>query len=295
MARRDVEFLSSGTRCAAWLYEPDARDEASTPCVVMGHGFSATRELRLDAYAERFAAAGFACLVFDYRHFGASAGEPRQLLDIPRQLDDWRAAIAFARALADVDEARIALWGTSFAGGHVVEIAADDPRIAAVVSQVPFADGRRLAGGSTKRTVAGLVAAALLDEARGRLGLSPHYIPVLGEPGSVAALTHPGQADAMKRLIPAETNWVNRYTPRAALRLRKYRPFLKASSVRCPLLVCVCENDTITLPEPALEGAATAPRGESVTYRCAHFDVYEGECFERSVSDQTGFLDRSLG
>ena len=46
----------------------------------MAHGFSGVREQRLDAYAERFAQAGLAVLVFDYRHFGASGGEPRQLL-----------------------------------------------------------------------------------------------------------------------------------------------------------------------------------------------------------------------
>ena len=82
----------------------------------MAHGFSGVRDQRLDAYAERFAAAGLACLVFDYRHFGDSGGQPRQLLDIGRQLDDWRAAIAFARSLEEVDGDRIGLWGTSFSG-----------------------------------------------------------------------------------------------------------------------------------------------------------------------------------
>lgn len=295
MPRSDIHFDSQGTRCAAWHYEPEPPGGEPAPCVVMAHGFSATRELRLDAYAERFAAAGFACLVFDYRHFGASEGEPRQLLDIDRQLSDWRAAIAYARSLDGVDADCVALWGSSFAGGHVVETAAGDPRIAAVISQVPFADGRQMAGGSTKRSLAGLVAAALLDAARGRLGLSPHYIPVLGKPGDTAALTQPGQAEAMKALIPAgETKWENRYTPRVALRLRSYRPFLKAAQVRCPLLVCVSSRDTITLPEPALVGAKAAPRGESVAYECGHFDVYAGEFFEETVSDQIAFLRQAL-
>jgi len=293
--RRDVEFDSDGTRCSAWLYEAEGAKEGPAPCIVMAHGFSATRELRLGAYAERFSAAGFACLVFDYRHFGASGGEPRQLLDIDRQLADWRAAVAYARSFEGVDPERVALWGSSFAGGHVVETAAGDPRLAAVISQVPFADGRRLAGGSTKRSLVGLVAAALLDELRGRLGRRPHYIPVLGNPGETAALTAPGQAQAMKALIPeGDTSWVNRYTPRVALRLRSYRPFLKAPQVQCPLLVCVSENDTITLVEPALEGAKEAPHGEVVTYDCGHFDLYAGEFFERAVSDQVAFLRRAL-
>ena len=97
-------------------------------CVVLAHGFGGVKEARLDAYAERFAAAGYAALVFDYRHHGDSGGEPRLLIDIGRQHEDWRAAIAHARGLDGVDANRIAAWGTSFSGGHVVELAAADQR-----------------------------------------------------------------------------------------------------------------------------------------------------------------------
>jgi cephalosporin-C deacetylase-like acetyl esterase len=75
--------------------------------------------------------------LFDYRHFGASTGEPRQLLDIARQLDDYRAVIGWARGLDGVDPERIVLWGSSFSGGHALALAAADARIAAVISQAP--------------------------------------------------------------------------------------------------------------------------------------------------------------
>ena len=109
MTRRDTAFDSQGVRCAAWLYLTD-EGAGPHPCVVMAHGFSGVRD-QLDAYAERFAAARLACLVFDYRHFGDSDGQKRQLLDIGRQLDDWRAAIAFARSLEELD-------GGSASGGR---------------------------------------------------------------------------------------------------------------------------------------------------------------------------------
>ena len=125
--RADIEFSSGGTACAAWLYRPQGA--GPNPCVVMAHGFSAVRDQRLDAYAERFREAGFAVLLFDYRHFGTSAGEPRQLLSIRRQLQDWEAAIVAARAQPDIDPARIALFGSSFSGGHVQTLAARDPAI----------------------------------------------------------------------------------------------------------------------------------------------------------------------
>ena len=79
--------------------------------------------------------------MFDYRCLGSSEGEPRQLYDNKAQLEDWRAAIAYARGHDQVDPESIALWGTSTSGGHVVQLAAEDARIAAVVAQVPFADG----------------------------------------------------------------------------------------------------------------------------------------------------------
>src|SRR3954447_24665152 len=112
MQRADVT-LPGGI--AAWLYRP----EGATGCVVMGHGLSAVREQRLPAYAERFAAAGLAALLFDYRYFGSSGGEPRQLLDIDAQLADWRTALGWARARYE----RVGLFGSSFGGGHVIEIA----------------------------------------------------------------------------------------------------------------------------------------------------------------------------
>lgn len=92
MTRFDADFTSQGTRCAAWLYVP--RCEHPAPVIVMAHGLGGVRSMRLDAYAERFRAAGYAFLVFDYRHFGDSDGDPRQLLDIREQQQDWQAAIA---------------------------------------------------------------------------------------------------------------------------------------------------------------------------------------------------------
>src|SRR5688572_6723951 len=115
MERLDVTFASHGDDCAAWLYLPADR-AAAVPCVVMAHGFASTREEQLAAFGERFAQAGFAALIFDYRHFGDSGGEPRQLLDIGRQQDDYRAAVAYARTREEIDPARVALWGSSFSG-----------------------------------------------------------------------------------------------------------------------------------------------------------------------------------
>ena len=123
--RHDVSFTSGEDICAAWLYLPIG--VTAPPVVILGHGLGATREMRLDAFAERFAQAGIAALVFTYRHFGDSGGTPRQLLSIKRQLADWDAAIAWVKNRRDVDGARIAVWGSSFGGGHAIAVAARHP------------------------------------------------------------------------------------------------------------------------------------------------------------------------
>ncbi|MDN5931699.1 MAG: alpha/beta fold hydrolase, partial [Pseudonocardia sp.] len=122
MSRTEHPFTVDGEQCAAWLFRPDS--PGRVPCVVLAHGFGMTRACRLDAWAERFAAAGLAALVFDYRGFGDSGGSPRQVLDIAAQRADWRAAVAHARTTPGIDAGRVALWGTSFSGGHVLAVAA---------------------------------------------------------------------------------------------------------------------------------------------------------------------------
>ncbi|MBM4335326.1 MAG: alpha/beta fold hydrolase [Deltaproteobacteria bacterium] len=110
------------------------------PAVVMAHGFAGTRDVALPYFAERFARVGIAAFVFDYRGFGASGGTPRQLVDPWRQLEDWRAALAFARTRADLDGSRVALLGSSLGAGHALITAADDGAAVAVVAQVPLVD-----------------------------------------------------------------------------------------------------------------------------------------------------------
>lgn len=299
MDRTEVVFDSWGERCAAWLYRPAAGEVVADPrglaCVVMAHGFAGVRDARLDAFAERFASAGFAVLLFDYRGFGASDGEPRQLLSIPRQLEDWAAAISFARTLDGIDPERIALWGTSFSGGHVVATAARDHRLAAAIAQAPFADGVRQALALPVPHALRLTAAALRDEAGALLGAAPRMVPAVGPPGSLAVMNSPDAEPGYRAIVPEGSPWRNEVAARICLRLSAYRPARRAADVQCPLLVVVCDDDAVTPPDPAVKVACAAPRGELIRYEGAgHFDVYVGETFERAVADQIAFLTQHL-
>ena len=292
MTRRDVTFTSSGEQCAAWLYLPDAATEP-VPCVVMAHGFAGTRADAIPDFAERFAEAGFAALAFDYRHFGDSAGEPRQLLDIGRQLEDWTAAIACARTREEVDETRIALWGSSFSGGHVVPTGVRDGHVQAVISQGPFSDGIKQIASFSLALNLKVTLHALRDQVRGLLGRRPHYVPVIGPPGCDAVLQSPESDAGYRAIIGAGSRWRNECTPRVMLRVGRYRPFRLGSKLPCPWLVCIADRDDLTPPQAARELAQRAG-AEVRGYDLGHFDIYVGSGFEQVVADQVAFLQRNL-
>jgi uncharacterized protein len=178
--REDVRIPSHGEQLAAYLYRPETADR-EVPCVVMAHGFTATRDDGLPGYAEAFRDAGFAVIVFDYGHFGASTGEPRQLLDIRRQLDDYRAVVSWARQLDGIDSERIVLWGSSFSGGHMFILGATDPSIAAVIAQAPYTDGIPTLMRMPLKNITRLVLAGVLDQVGAWVGRPPRLIPAVGD------------------------------------------------------------------------------------------------------------------
>jgi dienelactone hydrolase len=293
-ARQDIEFRSNGTTCRGWLTFPAAR--GPVPLVLMGHGFGGTREMHLEQYAQRFNAAGMATLIFDYRGFGASDGEPRHALNPARELADWHAALAYVRGLPGVDGKRIALWGTSFGGGLVISAAAQDGKVAATVSQCPLLDGRaaaiaiaRYAGPLSLLKVS---AHGLLDAARALAGAAPHYIPIVAKPGEVGAMTSADAWDGYLNLVTP--GFRNEVTARTALLVPLFRPVTDAPRVKCPALLQICEKDSVA-PVSAVEQAARRiAKAEVVRYPIGHFDVYFGADFERSVTDQLDFLRRHL-
>ena len=232
--------------------------------------------------------------MFDYRHFGASAGEPRQLLSIGRQLADWRAAVAHARNLPEVDARRVAVWGSSFSGGHVVSVAAADPAIAAVVSQAPFTDGlSAIATGGAKHALQ-LTGAGLRDAVAMLLRREPVYIPAVGPPGSLAIMAAEEAEPGFAKVDPPGSTWVNRVAGRVGLTVGGYRPYAKFRKLRQPVFVAVCDDDATTPPGPAAKAAEKSPNAELVRYPIGHFDIYVDPQFETTVADQTDFLVRNL-
>jgi cephalosporin-C deacetylase-like acetyl esterase len=139
--RRDVEFaVEGGDSLRGWLFLPSERT-GKLPAISLAHGYAGVKEHGLERFAKAFAEAGFIALVHDHRNFGTSDGAVRHDIDPWRQIADWRRALSFLESQPEVDAARIGVWGTSYAGGHVLVLGATDRRIRAVVAQVPTISG----------------------------------------------------------------------------------------------------------------------------------------------------------
>ncbi len=287
--RTDLTFPSGNAHCAAWLYRPAGTHSAGAPagCVVMAHGFSLTRHDGLPTYAERLAEAGIAVLVFDHRYLGDSGGEPRQRFRKRDQLQDWRSAVSFARTLDGIDPERIVLWGFSFSGGHVVETAAGDARIAAALVLCPMVDGLARALATPPALSAWLTPRAVADQL-GRHNL----VAVTAQPGGHAAMTLPGEADGFAASVPDGSPWRNEISPAVFLTVAMHRPLAKARGLRAPLWVGLGEQD-VSVSKRAVERLALrAPDSELHRYPYDHFGAFIGDGPERVAGDQLDFLRR---
>lgn len=293
--RTRISFDSAGLHCAGYLYRPVDRGDR-LPCVILANGFSNTMDWILPAYAERFAAAGFAVLIFDYRYFGESEGQPRQLIDVKQQREDIRSAIRFAHGLPGIDAGRIALWGSSLGGGHVIAVAAEEPSIAAVIAQVPGLDMVSKEARATIKVPASvllkLLGAAVRDAIHALLGLPPYYAKVFGEPGETAVFSDPRLKPRFEALMRGSRTWRNEFTPRFYLALPRYQPGM-LEKLAMPLLVCVADQEVYSNPDFQTNIARQAPRGEVLHYPGEHFDFYHG-LFEEVVADEIEFLQRHL-
>ncbi|MFE3055456.1 alpha/beta hydrolase [Nocardia sp. NPDC059239] len=263
------------TELDCWLYLPSS--PPSHPTVVMAHGIGGVKAAGLAPFAEFFADNGFAALVFDYRHWGRSGGEPREFLSIRRQREDYRTALAWARRHDSLDNDRLFIWGTSFAGMHILDIAATDPALAGAIAQCPLVDGLAGMGNVAPPRALRLTATAVADVLSGVVGNPPKYLPLSVGPDSLGVIATNDSLTGLHRLTPTDGEpWPNRITARSLLDIAVHRPVRTAHRIQCPLLMVVAESDTMAPTGPATQAAARAPRGELYRSRGGHYDVYDG-------------------
>ena len=257
-----VSFASDGLMIAADLYPPENAGGADTPVVVLGGGWCYVKEIVQPSFAREFNQRGITALVFDYRHLGESAGEPRQRINPWDQVEDYKNAISFAQRIEGIDPQRIGAWGISYSGGHVIQLAATDRRIKAACSVVPVINGyenMRLAHGTLG--LRRLLRAVADDRAARFAGAEPGYLnhnPQ--EPDGLATWPFPTSADMFRELIAEGPNYVGKATTRSTEWLLEYNvgPYAERI-VDCATLMLLAEGDDHTHWDLALASYKAIP------------------------------------
>jgi uncharacterized protein len=287
---RDVTFASGGEQCCGWLYTPEQLPSSvKAPTIVMANAITAVKEMVLPGYAERFAAAGYVCLAFDFRYLGASGGHPRGQIFASEQIDDLRNAISWLSLQPEVDPNRIGAWGASFGGGHVLHLSAFDRRIKAAVATAPS-----------------MRASDTLELFMGRQGLmqilgflgwertnryqsgAATTMKAVSDGSENAMLPNPEALEFYTRLArTVAPRWNNQVTIESLEKLIEYDPADLIELISpTPLLVVAGENDRTQPPNAVPQAFERAGEPKKlVTVACGHTDLL----------DKVEFVDRAAG
>ncbi|AJD47494.1 hydrolase, alpha/beta fold family, putative [Isoalcanivorax pacificus W11-5] len=281
-------YYYQGTWCAATLYRPAATGDAALPAILMVHGWGGTQDTLTVPFYEEFTRAGFVVMSFDYTGWGDSAGLPRHTISARGRVREADAALAFLKSRPGVDRNRIVVWGTSFGGGHAVELAAEHPELLGAIAQVPMLDGLA--------AVRAVPLARLL-----RFGLyclvdlikpgQPVYIQVVSAPGAFSSMD---RDDAGKALALGEQSagrgYDNRVAARSLMTMGPYRPFKRLRDIRIPTLLLGATGDSVA---PFIEGKirrVNNPHLTVDTVEANHFEPYFEPVFSSVISKQLAFL-----
>lgn len=258
------------------------------------------KEQHLDSFATRFQSAGYASLVYDNRNFGSSDGLPRFEVDAFKQIEDYHDAITYTSTLpSEVDTNRICIWGSSYSGGNVLQASCFDPRVKAVIAQVPFVSGR-----SNASLIMPFMPTILSDRASIASGNPPQITTVIAETRSSAesgtATSILPEADAYDFFtspLPEGVKWENKITLQSLFKLLKNEPRAYVPHISpTPLLMVIAEKDTaVDVPtQLAVFGEAGEPKELFFMPGTGHFEPYNGEAFERNIKRQLEFLVKWL-
>lgn len=285
-------FYSQGIWCGATLHFPADTAATKLPAILMVHGWGGIQDALTVPFYEEFTRAGFAVMTFDFRGWGESAGLPRNTINPWQRVRDADAALAHLKSLPTIDPARIVLWGTSFGGGHVVELAAEHPELAGAIAQVPMLDGMAAVKAVPLTRMLRFGLYGIADSLKpGR----PLYLPVVAEPGAFASMDRDDAGKALELgMANVGRQYDNRVAARSLMTMGTYRPFRRLRDIRIPTLLIGASRDTVA---PFVENTIQKignPHLSMATLDANHFEPYFEPVFSTLISKELAFL-KSLG
>lgn len=278
---------------AADFYHPQTKEPPAV--IIMAHGLAGLRQFKLVQYAKRFAEAGYAVVLFDYRYWGGSTGRPREMVSLKHQLHDWRVMIEHVAARKSIDASRMVLWGTALSGGYALNLAAELPQIRAVIAQVPFVDGAETAKLYPLQQLPKALKLSSQDYMGAKVGLEPKRLPVV-DPDKFSFLTGAASYEGYLSIVQPDYYWSGEIPARALLQLIRYRPNSLVSQIRCPVLFIAAQYDSL-VPIEASRACATdiAPHVQYHEWQMQHFDIYHNEYLDKAIQTQIAFLNQYIG
>jgi uncharacterized protein len=285
--QQKVLFKSKGLNCSGVFYLPDsysAVDDGKLPAIAMAHGLGTTKEMGLPQFAERFAEAGFAVLLFDFRNLGESEGTPRGQVFAEDQQEDYRNAITWLQMQPQNDPERIGVWGFSFAGGHVLQIAVFDRRIKCVVAQVPAVSGFLVSQRSnTPLELDGIRMMLSQDRIQRYETGEVNYLPMVAPPGQPCFFPYNEAREFFEATKgDSQGRFENRITLESLERLSYFEPAVRIDAIApTPLRMVLAKKDFLIPMDLALTAYARAHEPKSLVFlEGGHLGKSEGDDFE---------------
>lgn len=282
-------FTAAGVACSATLHVPADMPDSPRPAVLMVGGWGSVQQALTSSFVNRFVEAGFAVMEFDYPSWGHSAGWPRQDINPWTRVRVADAALAHLKNLPQVDAYKIVLWGTSFGGGHVVDLAAAHPELRGAIIQVPMLDGVVTVRAVPPLRLLKFIATGVIDLIKPGLRI---YFPTLAKPGEFGTMDRDRAWDALTTAIKAlnDNKYDNRVTARSLLTVAFYRPWTRLKKVDLPMLIVGATRDTVAPFVSDKVRGVRNPNLQVIEMDADHFDPYFDPFFPQMIGHQLAFL-----
>ena len=278
---------------AADFYRP--RTEHPAPVIIMAHGFACLRQFKLIQFAKSFAQAGYAVVLFDYRHWGGSTGRPRELVSLEEQLEDWRTMLLHVAQRKSINNRKIVLWGISLSAGYVLDIASESKNIQAVIALNPFIDGAASAKNYPLQQLPKALRISSQDYMGAKVGMSPRTLAVTDPSGLCFVQTLDAHA-GYQSIVHPDYYWSGQVPARVFFNLVRYRPIQNLRKIAVPVLYIASKNDSLIPIESSREAATNiAPFADYYEWEMEHFDIYHGHWFDQVIALQLDFLNQHVG
>ena len=287
-------YVKSGDEIiAADFYRP--KNIPRPAVIIMANTLGALRQHGLVRFAQQYAGAGYAVVLFDYRYWGGSTGRPRELVEVPKQLEDWRAVVTHISERPSIDQNRIVLWGFGLGAGYALDVATELRFVAAVMAHMPFLDGQEMTKQHSLVHLTQLAKLSSQDYMGAKVALSPVLVPVRSR-NAFAVYGSNALYEGWNLILKPDLYWSGQIPARVFFHLVRYRPIERLKQINVPVFFLAAKHDD-WIPIELCRQAVTdmALYTEYLEWETQHFDLFQPQRFDCLIQKHLEFLSHTVG